>query len=190
MNRAELVEAIVAATEIIQQDTVLVIGSQSILGSFDESVLPEAATRSIEVDIAPLADDAAETIATILDGRAGEWSPFHDAHGFYIQGVGRNTAVLPAGWRDRLVPVRPPGAPGSTGLCLDPVDLCVAKLVAARPKDHEFVSALIEAGLIEPRAVAERAELLPRGQVQVDGAEITDETVGRIVRWVRSFESR
>ncbi|WP_448003349.1 DUF6036 family nucleotidyltransferase [Agromyces bauzanensis] len=187
MNRADLETAIAAATEIIQQGEVLVIGSQSILGSFDEAVLPEAATRSIEVDIAPLADDAAETIATILDGQAGEWSPFHDQHGFYIQGVGRRTAVLPAGWQRRLVSVTPPGAPGSTGLCLDPVDLCVAKLVAAREKDHEFVAALFDAGLVDPSAVDERAGMLPRGRVQIDGSEITEATVARIQRWTRTF---
>ena len=82
MKRSELAIAIRTATEIICQDEVLVIGSQSILGSFDESELPAIATFSVEVDIAPLHDDSEETAATLLDGQAGEWSDFHEAHGF------------------------------------------------------------------------------------------------------------
>lgn len=34
----------------------------------------------------------------------GEASPFHDEFGVYGQGVTLETATLPDGWRDRLVP--------------------------------------------------------------------------------------
>jgi hypothetical protein len=34
---------------------VIVVGSQAILGTYDESELPAAATMSIEVDILPIA---------------------------------------------------------------------------------------------------------------------------------------
>lgn len=111
------------------------IGSQAILGSYTEEVLPTGATMSVEVDLAPLNDDDAGTLATRIDGVLGEWSPFHETHGFYVQGVGRETAVLPTGWEERLVPVQGPGTSGRVGLCLEPHDLCVAKLAAAREKD-------------------------------------------------------
>jgi len=39
---------------------VIVVGSQSILGTFTEEQLPAAATMSIEVDILPIADDNPE----------------------------------------------------------------------------------------------------------------------------------
>ena len=97
----------------------------------------------------PLEDDDAESLATVLDGAIGELSMFHATHSFYIQGVGRRTAVLPDGWADRLVPVVNDNTHGRTGLCLDPHDLCAAKLLANREKDHEFVAALLVAGLVE-----------------------------------------
>jgi hypothetical protein len=44
MRRADLELAIKVATEIVHQDKVLIIGSQSILGSYDENQLPATAT--------------------------------------------------------------------------------------------------------------------------------------------------
>ncbi len=46
------------------------------------------------------------------------------------------TAVLPAGWRERLVTLRTPGTRPGQGLCLEPHDLVVSKLVAHREKDQ------------------------------------------------------
>jgi hypothetical protein len=87
---------------------VVVIGSQSILGSFTEDELPAEATMSAEIDILPLAENNDETarLADLIEGVAGEWSPFEGQHGFSIDGVDLETAVLPTGWRDRLVKVQ------------------------------------------------------------------------------------
>lgn len=156
MKRSELLLAIKVATEIIRQDGVLVIGSQSILGSFHEDQLPPAATTSVEVDIAPLRDDEQESLATLSDGQAGEWSEFHSTHGFYIQGVSVNTAYLPEGWASRLVQVSSGPAQGSIGFCLEPHDLCAAKLARNDDKDREFVSALAKARLVDPKVVLKR----------------------------------
>jgi hypothetical protein len=166
VRRAELEHAIRAATEIIAQGQVIVIGSQAILGSFSEDELPLEATMSGEVDIAPLDDDDAGTHATRIDGAIGELSLFHETHGFYVQGVGRETAVLPAGWEERLVRVEGRGTNGRTGLCLDPHDLCIAKLAAAREKDFRFVGALLEAGLIRLDTLADRARQLPAARLR------------------------
>lgn len=156
MRRDQLEHAIRAATEILRQDQVIVIGSQSILGSWDEDQLPAEATMSVEVDVAPLRDDASATLATLIDAHLGEWSPFHQTHGFYIQGVGRETAVLPSGWETRLVRVSGPNTNGRTGLCLDPHDLCLAKLVAHREKDLTFVAALLRSDLLEGNVLKKR----------------------------------
>lgn len=145
MRRSELEHAVRAATRIIQQDQVIIIGSQAILGTWTEEELPAEATFSEEVDICPMSDDDAETLATMLDAAIGEWSDFHQTHKFYVQGVGRNTAVLPKDWEYRLVPVRNANTDFSTGLCLDPLDLCAAKLIAGREKDYAFVLSLLQA---------------------------------------------
>ncbi|KHL04371.1 DUF6036 family nucleotidyltransferase [Sinomonas humi] len=156
MRRDQLEHAIRAATEIIRQDAVIVIGSQAILGSYDEDDLPEEATLSDEVDICPLEDDDAESLATELDSVIGEMSMFHETHGFYIQGVGPHTAVLPSGWPDRLVPVENDNTNGRTGLCLEPHDLCAAKLIANREKDHRFVRALLDENFVQEDILRQR----------------------------------
>lgn len=104
MRRAELEHAIRACADVIGRDGFLIIGSQAILGSFNEYELPPEATMSTEVDVCPVGD-LDGSLATRLDGAIGEWSQFHETHGFYIQGVGRDTAVLPDGWRERVVPM-------------------------------------------------------------------------------------
>ncbi|WP_248762091.1 DUF6036 family nucleotidyltransferase [Pseudarthrobacter sp. SSS035] len=170
MRRSELEHAIRAATEIIHQDAVFIIGSQAILGSFTEDELPAEATRSEEVDIAPMQDDDAQSLATELDATIGEMSHFHETHGFYVQGVGRDTAVLPAGWADRLVKVSNANTRGRTGLCLEPHDLCVAKLIAGRAKDHLFVGALLKHGLVSREIIAQRLLTVSNDDVRRDRA--------------------
>lgn len=70
--------------------------------------------------------------------------------------------MLPEGWRGRLVKVQdantaaPSGEPRFTGWCLDEEDLCVAKLIAFRERDRNFVDALPEAGLVDRAVVSTR----------------------------------
>jgi hypothetical protein len=88
--------------------------------------------------------------------------------GFSIDGVDWTTAVLPDGWRERLVKIQnantapPSGKPQYTGWCLDKEDVCVAKLCAMREKDVNFVAALLEAGLVQAQVIANRLATLPK----------------------------
>lgn len=164
MRRDQLEHAIRTACQIINQPEVVVVGSQAILGTYGEAQLPPAATMSIEVDILPLAETNEETgrLADLIEGVAGEFSQFEETHGFSIDGVDLDTAVLPHGWRGRLVTVQnantaaPAGEPRFTGWCLDKEDLCVAKLIALREKDCNFVAALLGANLVNPAVIASR----------------------------------
>jgi hypothetical protein len=108
MRRDQLEHAIRTACQIIGRPAVVVVGSQAILGSYPEDLLPPETTMSAEVDILPIADDNEETarLADVIEGVAGEFSPFEELHGFSIDGVDLETAVLPHGWRDRLVRVQ------------------------------------------------------------------------------------
>lgn len=96
MRRDQLEHLLRAACSIAESDVALVIGSQAILGSFPDDVLPPAASRSIEVDVAFL-DDPDQAKSDQVDGAIGELSPFHETFGFYAQGVSITTAVLPDG---------------------------------------------------------------------------------------------
>jgi hypothetical protein len=94
-----------AAARILDDASVVVIGSPSILASCPEVALPDELTVSIEADLLPLGgDDDADKI----DGAIGESSHFYETFGVYGQGVGVRTAVLPDGWKDRLVPLVDP----------------------------------------------------------------------------------
>jgi hypothetical protein len=109
MRRDQLEHAIRTACQIIGRPEVIVVGSQSILGTFREDQLPADATMSVEIDILPIADDNAETgrLADLIEGVAGEFSPFEELHGFSIDGVDLTTSALPTSWRSRLVKDRP-----------------------------------------------------------------------------------
>ena len=145
------------------------VGSQAILGTFNEDELPAQATMSAEIDILPIADNDEEIalLAGSIEGVAGEFSPFEELHGFSIDGVYLQTSAWPEGWRDRLVKVQnvntagAGGEPQFTGWCLDKEDLCVAKLCAFREKDQNFVSALLEVGLVDSSVIATRLTTVP-----------------------------
>jgi hypothetical protein len=160
MNREQMAHVLRAASRIVDDPEVLVIGSQSLLATYDERELPLEATASMEVDIAYF-DDPDDRKADAVDGAIGELSPFHEAFGFYAQGVSIRTAVLPAGWRDRVVH----WSTGSTGAAraafLEPHDCVVSKLVAHRDKDRDFAAALIRAGLVDLDTLRRRVDALP-----------------------------
>lgn len=102
MRRDQLEHPIRTAGAILDEDEVIVVGSQAILGVVDDSRLPAEATRSIEADIVPL-EDPDETMSTLIDGTIGELSPFHSTFGVYAQVVGQRTARLRVGVFDPVV---------------------------------------------------------------------------------------
>lgn len=155
MRRVELEHVLRAASRALEEPDLLVVGSASILGTFPEKMLPLAATRSDEADLASFDDDDGAK-ATQLDGAIGELSPFHQTNGYYGQGVGITTAKLSPGWRDRLVLYRNRNTTPARGWCLERHDCVASKLAAFREKDREFAEALIAAGLVDARVVRER----------------------------------
>lgn len=155
MTRAQLEHLIRAAATISQDDEIVVVGSQAILGRFPDA--PAELCVSMEADVYPRHHPER---ADLIDGSIGELSPFHDTYGYYAQGVGPDTATLPEGWIARAVPVRGPGTSGATGWCPEPHDLVVSKLVAGREKDLDFARAAVRHGLVQPAVLRERAASL------------------------------
>lgn len=151
MNRSEFDHAIRAAAAVVGVNEVLVIGSQAIHASLKN--IPEVAMRSVEADIV-LFDDPDGSKADLVDGSIGEASMFHQTFGFYAQGVSIDTAILPDGWRDRLVRYQSPATNGVVAWCLSPEDLWISKAMAARPKDLDFCRELLH------QSVVDRSKLL------------------------------
>ena len=102
MTREQLAHVLRTVAKIANDPDVLVIGSQSILGSYPEDELPPEATGSMEVDTAFLADPE-DVKSDTVDVNIGEFSEFHHEFGYYSQGVSVRTGVFPAGWAERLV---------------------------------------------------------------------------------------
>ncbi len=158
MTRAGFEHAVRAAGAVLGLDEVLVIGSQAVHASLDEP-LPEEALRSIEVDIAVIGDEDGH-LADLIDGSIGEASMFHETFGYYAQGVVEQTAVLPTGWKDRLVRFESPGTNGVVALCLELHDLWISKAIANRQKDIEFCRALLDIGVVDPAELRARLVLV------------------------------
>lgn len=179
MKRAQLAHLLRSACRIADDPDVLVMGSQAILGTYDEDELPPEATASMEADLAFL-DDPDRAKADEVEAVIGELSSFQTDHGVYAEGIHVETAVLPGGWRTRLtqwdlqssLPARP--------WFLDPHDLAMSKLVAAREKDTAFVDALLRHHLLEVRILRERVQQLPAG--------LAASVVKRIEAWLDYYD--
>ena len=144
MTRDELEHIIRASAEITGQYEFVIVGSQSMLGAVPH---PEPVfTVSMEADIYP--KDAPE-LADRIDGAIGEGSRFHETHGYYAQGVGPETAVLPRDWLTRVHRVQNESTNGRVGFCLDLVDLFLSKAAAGRDKDRVFCRALLAHGYVQ-----------------------------------------
>ena len=122
----------------------IILGSMAILGEYPDA--PEELLISREVDTYPA---AVPERADLSDGSIGELSPFHEQFGYYAQGVGPETAVLPTGWKERLVAVSNENTGGITGLWLNPADLAISKMIAGREKDLDYVGILLKHGLVD-----------------------------------------
>src|SRR6185295_17985613 len=130
MTREQLEHLIRAAAVIADDDTIVVIGSQAVLGQFPDA--PASMRVSMEADLFPLHHPER---ADVIDGSIGELSPFHETFGYYAQGVQETVARLPMGWKERLIVVQSENTRGAKGLCLEVHDLLAAKTLAGRDKD-------------------------------------------------------
>lgn len=159
MNRDQLAEVLRAAS-VLADEAPVVMGSQAILGTYEEDLLPPAATMSMEADVAFL-NDPDRSKADRVTGAIGEESNFHQLRGYYAEGIHIETATLPEGWRERLIAQSiPAGAngPGTVARFLERHDLVVAKLAAFREKDVRFVSELVKAKLVDPETARARLD--------------------------------
>jgi hypothetical protein len=156
MKRIDLEHIIRAAGSITQDDEIIIIGSQAVLGQYPQA--PETLLRSMEADIYP---KNKHHLSDLVDGSIGELSPFHETFGYYAHGVGEETVVLPEGWKERLIPIKNENTAGVTGWCLEIHDLIASKYVAGRQRDLEFAEEAIEQGLARKKILRQRIALLP-----------------------------
>ena len=170
MKRRQLEHLLRASGDILGETQFIVIGSQSILGKFPEP--PEELLWSMEADlIAKNKPEKTDTLNVI-----GELSEFHDSYGYYVDPVSETTAILPKGWKGRLVNLPPGDTEGVRGLCLEPHDLVIAKYVAAREKDLIFTGELARRGIVSEERLLSLLEQTPVAE------EVRERVRGHIAR--------
>jgi hypothetical protein len=157
------------ATEF-KTDKIFIIGSQSILLAWPDA--PPVMRTSPEIDAFP--DNAkiwevqekvkhpeeSPEASEHIDALFGNGSQFHQTHGFYIDGVDENTAILPAGWQTRAVVRRVDvGGRTVTAVAPCPEDIIVSKLARLDDKDKSFIEAYHSARALDPHVIEERIRL-------------------------------
>jgi hypothetical protein len=165
MKRHELEHVIRAVCAVADVAEIVVIGSQSILGQFPNA--PDVLLQSQEADIFPK-DLKLDT--KLIDGALGEKSAFHQKFGYYVRGLKTEPATLPQGVLERLTPLRNENTRHYTGWCIDAHDLALSRLAVGAEPDRDFVIALHQYRMINPKTMLERMNHMPvgvdRSQVQ------------------------
>ena len=155
MKKRQLDHVLRAAGNIVDDTQFIIIGSQALHGKFPD--LPDDIMMSAEVDL--FAKNHAERTEWL--NAIGVDSPFHATHGYYADPVDEKTAVLPRGWKSRLVNLPPGETDGVSGLCLDPHDIAISKYVAKRDKDTEFNREIVRRGIVQKARLLELLEVTP-----------------------------
>jgi hypothetical protein len=140
MRYEHLLHVLRASAAISDEKSFVLIGSQAVLLLLDSP--PEAALRSIEIDLYPA---NAPHKAALIDGSIGALSAFHETFGYHADGVGPETAVLPTDWMTRA---KFSYFGEITAICPSLADLVLSKAAAGREKDAEFVRSLLQAGSV------------------------------------------
>jgi len=144
-----------AAGKIVKDDQFIIIGSQSLHGTFPD--LPDELFTSVELDLYA----KNKGLRTELLNAIGQDSDFHRTFGYYADPVDERTAVLPKGWMGRLVNLPAGDTEGVRGLCLDPHDLAISKYVARRDKDIVFTRELARRGHVNESTLLLRLTTTP-----------------------------
>jgi hypothetical protein len=184
----DLERVVRALAREFRTDTVFIVGSQAILAGMPDA--PEVVRQSPEVDAFPgnasiweiaeeeLAPGVKPLASEHINAIFGRGSPFHETHGFYIDGVDETTAKLPKGWLARAV-VANVQVDGRTvrAIAPTPVDLIVSKIARLDPRDRQFTEAIHQKRPLDLKLVEER----------IRQTELDPEIAERAIAYVRSL---
>ena len=142
MNASALMQLLGAAHALCGHRDYVVIGSVSVVGMEQVQAIPRDMSMSIDADCYTLADPPR---IFDLGPQLGEGSPYHQAHGIYLDPVSPQLPTLPEGWAQRLILLHQPPI---TAHCLEPNDAAISKLARGEPRDVRWVRAGLKAHLI------------------------------------------
>jgi hypothetical protein len=130
------------ARELSGHRDYVIVGSLSILGLADESLVPADMAMSNDIDGFTQADPGR---IFDLDTTLGADSPFHAAHGYFLDPVSPSLPSLPDGWEGRLNRAE---RDGLRLWFLDPNDAAVSKYARGEPRDQRWIRSGLAHGLI------------------------------------------
>ena len=156
MNRTQVEHILRAAAEITGEKVFVIVGSTAILAQHSNP--PAGLIESREVDIYPKNHPE---MSELIEGAIGQGSMFEAQHGYYADGVGPETAILPYDWESRAISFSNANTGGAVALAPEIHDLAVAKLYAGREKDIEWVEVAAKHGLIDVGEVKQRFDRMP-----------------------------
>lgn len=162
MKKQQVDHVLRAAGRITGEKEFVIVGSQALHGKHPD--LANDIVRSAGIDL--IAGGAVSRTDWL--NAIGQDSPFHEQFGYYADPVDETAAVLPRGWKGRLVNLPPGDTEGVKGLCLDPHDFAIAKYVARREKDVAFTRELARRGIVGRERLL---DLLARTAVGADTRE-------------------
>jgi hypothetical protein len=150
VNREQLLDLTERLRLVAGVELPVIVGSQSLYAV--TSYVPDSVRRSVECDFLLLA--AGPPVFRAVIEQIGFASSFQETHGYYADAV-----VLPAGWQERLVPLRDE-AGETRAYCLEVHDTRVSKLMAGGEKDFAFIKELLERGLADMETFVSRARMM------------------------------
>jgi hypothetical protein len=166
MTREQLEHVIRAAAAITNEHSFVVIGSQAVLLPYPNAHPDLLVSR--ELDLYPaMAPDKSD----LIEAAIGALSQFDETFGYYADGVGPETAVMPSDWMSRASLHY---LADTTVVCPDMHDLAVSKCVARREKDARFIAVMLKEGMISFAMLEQRIRQLDLTQ-----------PVESIVAWAR-----
>lgn len=165
MKRSDLEHILRAAGAATQQTDFVLIGSAALFAWRLELPRTMAMSREADIFLNSADPDLTEQVADELDGILGQASQFDDLNGYYCDGVGSESAVMPSDWRDRAIVFSTPAMNGVRALVPSPEDIALSKLVAGRDKDMAWLLAGLKDLIIDADEMRALIPLLPTERV-------------------------
>lgn len=162
-----------ALSEITGCRELVVVGSAAVIAARGRLEGDHFGTE--DVDVFAL-DGKSEDDFTDEAELIGLSSRFHETFGYYADGVGERTAIMPMDWKSRATKYPVPAVSDTFLWIPDSNDVALAKLCAWREKDQDWLKAAVGSDLVEWDVMASRLS----GLIQTDHTPPTAELTRRL----------
>jgi hypothetical protein len=159
LRRSDIDHILRAAATLSNHSHFVLVGTGAVIATAKH--IPVAMMLTEEIDIYADGVNDPDAISDLIDASIGHLSQFHRTFGYYGDGVGPKTAMMPMDWRMRAIEYKTPDGL-ATAICPSADDIAIAKLCAWREKDQAWLREAIRSGIVKPdRAAALLRTALP-----------------------------